>query len=222
MKKERGVERIKRGVQTYQKLLTCGVELFAHHSPDSVSVREITRRADVNVSALNYYFGGKKGFYESVVKYLLEEFISPLLEKVESISKEVEDPLSSLELIIETLITETLVYPYARFFAAISSREQLHPTSAYPLLFPYFARFSSLISSLISAHTRLPPNSFKVRILAHAVIGEVLAFKIGGPSLEKLLNIETKDPETAREIGKIVATAWRRAIENIEIEGGEE
>jgi len=49
-----------------ERILDVSEELFANGSFASVSVRNVTTRADVNLSAVNYYFGSKQGLFQAV------------------------------------------------------------------------------------------------------------------------------------------------------------
>lgn len=49
-------------------LLRVGLELFAEHAFDELSIDDIARRAGVAKGLLYYYFGSKRGFYVEVVR----------------------------------------------------------------------------------------------------------------------------------------------------------
>jgi len=49
-----------------KKLLRAASELFAEKGFDAVSTRDLCSRAEVNVAAISYYFGGKEGLYLEV------------------------------------------------------------------------------------------------------------------------------------------------------------
>lgn len=49
-----------------ERILDVAEELFANASFASVSVRAVTAQADVNLSAVNYYFGSKQGLFHAV------------------------------------------------------------------------------------------------------------------------------------------------------------
>ncbi|PIE25353.1 MAG: TetR family transcriptional regulator [Neptuniibacter caesariensis] len=53
--------------------------LFAEQGFAETTVRQITRRADVNLAAINYHFGSKKGLIQAVA----EKFLSPLCRELE-------------------------------------------------------------------------------------------------------------------------------------------
>ncbi len=54
------------GQDARERILDVSEELFANGSFDSVSIRAVTSKAGVNLSAVNYYFGSKQGLFQSV------------------------------------------------------------------------------------------------------------------------------------------------------------
>ena len=61
------------GDESRARLLATAGELFAERGYNGVSTRELAKAADVNVSAIAYYFRGKKGLYRAVFKQLIED-----------------------------------------------------------------------------------------------------------------------------------------------------
>lgn len=55
-----------------KKLLRAAAELFAEKGFDAVSTRDLCNKAEVNVAAISYYFGGKEGLYLEVFQSYAE------------------------------------------------------------------------------------------------------------------------------------------------------
>jgi AcrR family transcriptional regulator len=49
-----------------ERILDAAEELFAEHGFDGVTVRQVTRKASVDVALAHYYFGTKRGLFDSV------------------------------------------------------------------------------------------------------------------------------------------------------------
>lgn len=72
-------------VSTKEKILTATEHLLAEHGFESVSLRDITNNAEVNVAAVNYHFGSKEKLFEAVqCRHInpINEARLDLLEKV--------------------------------------------------------------------------------------------------------------------------------------------
>ena len=53
-----------------RRLIEAASEMFARHGYAGTRLREIIRTADVDLSAVNHYFGGKEGLYAATLKQL--------------------------------------------------------------------------------------------------------------------------------------------------------
>ena len=56
-------------LKTRQRVLEAAVEGFAEHGFRKATVRNICKRANANVAAINYHFRDKEGLYTSVLQY---------------------------------------------------------------------------------------------------------------------------------------------------------
>jgi AcrR family transcriptional regulator len=62
------------GKESRRRLLETACEVFAENGYYNATVAEICRRADVNVAAVNYYFGGKDKLYVEAWVYAFNEW----------------------------------------------------------------------------------------------------------------------------------------------------
>jgi AcrR family transcriptional regulator len=55
-------------------ILDVAEKLFAEQGFEAISVREISKAADINIAMVSYYFGSKEKLYEEVVNRKLISF----------------------------------------------------------------------------------------------------------------------------------------------------
>ena len=91
---------------TSASIVAAAESLFAEQGFAETTVRQITSRADVNLAAINYHFGSKKGLIEAVA----EKFLSPLCTELESSFDQYHagDTTLTLEDVLETLMRALL------------------------------------------------------------------------------------------------------------------
>ncbi len=58
-----------------QRIFDASVRLFACKGYEGVGVREIARDADVNISMISYYYGGKPGLLKVIIERFFENYI---------------------------------------------------------------------------------------------------------------------------------------------------
>ncbi|WP_328515319.1 TetR/AcrR family transcriptional regulator [Marinobacterium marinum] len=67
------------GTDTSSRIIQAAEKLFAEQGFKETTMRQITTLADVNLAAVNYHFGSKKGLIHSVA----EQSLTPLCEAIE-------------------------------------------------------------------------------------------------------------------------------------------
>lgn len=211
--------RLGRGEKTLQQLLDTGLEAFARYGPEGVSTRHLAKMAGVNSAAIQYYFGSKEGYYLAVVQHLLQTRAAPVLELVSDIAERFHRSGSSrieaenlLPELIQKLAKTVLLYPAARYFASISSREHLHPTKAYELIYPVVERLHRLMSELAAAVLGLAPDSPEAVVRAHALLGQVMLFRIGATTLCRRLQWDSISEPEADWIASVAAQMACRSL----------
>lgn len=108
-----------------EKLIRAGIELFAEYGYDKVSIRQIAAAAGVNSSMISYYFNGKGGLYEAIIKELLHNFD----EFFADIETDKVDPREALKLYIR--IISEIHRKYPPHFVKLIYREMLNPTEIF-------------------------------------------------------------------------------------------
>jgi AcrR family transcriptional regulator len=114
-------------LQPREKILLIALELFAEQGFERATVRQIARKAEVNISAIAYYFGDKAGLYQAA-------FVEPLGSPKDDIEL-FNDPNISLEEALQGLFsgfTEPLKQDkLAMLCTRLHMREMVEPTGLW-------------------------------------------------------------------------------------------
>ena len=107
-------------------LMTVATPLFAENGFHGVSVRELAKAANMNLSMISYYFGGKEALYAAV---LSQQFAT--LGQVADIKTLAMDPLGKFEQYIRSTVERYRKNPYLlRFYTS----ELTNPTPSFELI----------------------------------------------------------------------------------------
>lgn len=75
-------------INTKDKILEAGIELFSQKGYDATSVQEICEKAGVSKGAFFHYFPSKEFFFIEI----LDHWLKDLLKSIEQFTGEIEDP----------------------------------------------------------------------------------------------------------------------------------
>ncbi|MBK1792048.1 TetR/AcrR family transcriptional regulator [Persicirhabdus sediminis] len=93
-------------IETKEKILKAAWKLFAERGFEDVSVRDVTKKANVNLAAVSYYFGGRDG----LIQETLERCMNPLND---ARLKMLEEAVRS-HAKVEQIPTETVLEAFLR------------------------------------------------------------------------------------------------------------
>lgn len=180
--------RSKKDRDTRQKVLVAAEELFAEKGFYGVSVREITSRAKVHLSAVNYHFGSKEDLYFAV-------FRECFLERARRIRKDFRARLKeappSAEAIIRALAEAVLCGSMNDKERVIHyrllAREITEPTKAFAVISEEAVR--PLVSEVMEAlRDHFPKLSEEALLLAVlSLLAQILYFNFARPKVSALI-----------------------------------
>ena len=85
---------------TSASIIKAAEALFAEQGFTETTVRQITSRADVNLAAINYHFGSKKGLIQAVA----EKFLAPLCNELEAMLAQRQSATDAGQITLEELL----------------------------------------------------------------------------------------------------------------------
>jgi AcrR family transcriptional regulator len=114
---------------TRQALLDHATDVFAENGFDGASVRQITRRATVNLAAINYHFGGKEALYREVLRLAVAAISDASLLDEDTIDRVPRE--EAVRLFIRQQVTPLLKHGQVSRYLRIFAWETLAPTPVY-------------------------------------------------------------------------------------------
>ncbi|QLX26275.1 transcriptional regulator CecR [Citrobacter freundii] len=174
-----------KGEQAKNQLIAAALAQFGEYGLHATT-RDIAAQAGQNIAAITYYFGSKEDLYLACAQWIADFIGSqfrPHAEEAERLFTQPEpDRAAMRELILRAcknmimLLTQDDTVNLSKFI----SREQLSPTAAYQLVHDQVINpLHSHLTRLIAAYTGRDANDTQMILHTHAILGEVLAFRLG-------------------------------------------
>lgn len=202
-----------------ERLVVAAYQLFGERDPANVSIREISKVANTNIAAINYHFGSKDGLYTHLIDVIAEamrekidSFYQDFLLKKEQIIKSNIDDIelkifykealkSILELILRAILQN---FNENSFIHRIILREQMTPSSAFPLLYEKSLKHLFIIIDDLLSHidTKSPSKTIKLR--SHAIHGQIVVFVVANATIKERLGSDYYTDEDIEEITAII------------------
>ncbi|HEX8915507.1 MAG TPA: CerR family C-terminal domain-containing protein [Humisphaera sp.] len=121
-----------RQAQTRLRLLDAAAREFAEHGFHHATVRDICKRAEANVAAVNYHFGDKERLYAATLKH----WIGVALEKYPPLMGVAADApaVDRLRGFVRASLNRMLDTGAAGWHGQLMAREMVEPTAAFDSL----------------------------------------------------------------------------------------
>lgn len=183
-----------KGEQARRKLLLAALEKIGAKGYDNASVREIAEAAGQNVAAIAYYFGTKDKLYAAVLEgigeYLSRVFAVVAADSRKMLAEGRVDPEMGrgiMKRMMRTLLGEQLGGDFDKI-RLVMLREQASPSENFDVLYEGTLRpLHELFTRAMCIATGEDPASTEVVFRAHAIFGQVLAFKLARTTLLRRL-----------------------------------
>src|SRR3989442_710535 len=118
-----------------EQILEAAEELFAQKGFEGTSVRELGKKAGINIAMISYYFGSKEKLFEALV----EHRSSFIRERLQLLSRdEKRDPMSKIEMMIDFYVDRIVSHNrFSRILhreLSLQQRSEMHNAIADILL----------------------------------------------------------------------------------------
>ena len=148
------------GERTRGKILAAAEREFAEKGYELASVREISRRAGVNMALANRYFGSKEELYRVVARRLFGDLGAPMAALAEKATDEASWRAAVREWVDDFLFMTLPTEPAQELCAALFRHEVTHPTKFHAEFLhdfgkPVYDALRNLLARVLADETQL-------------------------------------------------------------------
>ena len=178
---------------TQYRILEAAGDVFAESGFRNSTVREICKRAQVNLAAVCYHFGDKEGLYFEVLKYWHD--ISTKKYPMDSAVNEKLPPEERLRNFIQLFLLRMLDEGKPAWFGKLIAKELTEPTAAFDRLLDQVVRpFYRVLELIIEEIIGNRADEETIRLCCESIIGQCLRYKVK-PVIIRLFQQDLYSPE---------------------------
>ena len=167
--------------QTRDRLLDAAREIFSQQGFQGATVREICRRAEANVAAVNYHFGSKDGLLAEALNF------GPLKALQKANAKSGECPEIRLRKFISDFMLMLLDEKNPSSQCRIMARELADPTPALDkIVREAIAPLHEFLGKLVRDIAGNNISETELRHCVHSILGQCLFYRHSHPVLQRL------------------------------------
>ncbi|MBI2286275.1 MAG: CerR family C-terminal domain-containing protein [Nitrosomonadales bacterium] len=167
--------------QTRARLLDAAREVFSQHGFQGATVREICRRAEANVAAVNYHFGSKDGLLAEALNF------APLKAMQLANIEAGGAPEMRLCLFIRDFMLMLLDETNGSLPCRIMARELADPTPALDkIVREAIAPLHEFLGELLREIAGEKTGEAELRRCMHSILGQCLYYRHSHPVLQRL------------------------------------
>ncbi|AOO66578.1 CerR family C-terminal domain-containing protein [Sulfurospirillum halorespirans] len=200
-------------------ILETAYRLFGERSLEDVSIRELAKEANVNISSIHYYYGSKEELYLAVVSSITEIMAQKAGEFTRAFTEAQKEGEATDAFYIHWL--KHLVEMIARsmigrlkknnYLHRIIIREQMTPSKGFELLYQQgLEPVLTILDDLIARISKQEISSCEVRARTHTLLGQIVIFSVQQLTITQRMPFLQEDEERNMEI--IIQTI----LENVE------
>lgn len=200
-----------KGEQAKSQLIAAALAQFGEYGLHATT-RDIAAQAGQNIAAIPYYFGSKEELYLACADWIADFIGSRFASHVERaealLSSATPDRAAIRQLILCacTSIIQLLTRDDTLSLSKFISREQLSPTAACQRVHDrVIAPMHLHLTRLVAAYTGRDASDTQTILHTHALLGEVLAFRLGRETILLRTGWTQFDDDKTTQISQIIA-----------------
>ena len=167
--------------QTRERLLAAARIVFSEHGFQNATVREICRRADVNVAAVNYYFNSKEALFAATLNF------EPLLALCKQDTRDSINAQEQLLNFIRDFLMQLLDEKESSVQCQFMARELAEPTPVLgKIVQEAIAPIHQFVANLVREIVGNSVDDAELRRCVFSIFGQCMYYRHGQPVIQRL------------------------------------
>ncbi|MDX1483090.1 MAG: CerR family C-terminal domain-containing protein [Alphaproteobacteria bacterium] len=195
-------------------------KLFARDGFDAVTIRRIAARAGVNLAAIGYHFGGKKGLYHEVMRQIIIDvapIIEPVVARMRADIKSARGDRRALSDLaarfVRHTLTTVLMNERLRWQHALLVREFAQPSEEFPMILEEAVNpMHDAVAELVAAATGKPATEPETRLLTTDVVGQCMIYQVARNLVCARMGWTDYTPECVESLIAMITGAVQRTL----------
>ena len=168
-----------------RRILDAAGPVFAERGFRDATVRDICRRAHVNIAAVNYYFGGKQRLYAATLKHGAQVALAKF--PPDAGLRAGASPKEALYVFVWSFLWRFLEMGAPEWHGKLCAREMVEPTAALDdlvreVIVPLSRRLHGIVRALLGPRA----SEDRVQRAQLSIVGQCLLYHHQRPVLERL------------------------------------
>ncbi|MCF7809913.1 TetR family transcriptional regulator [bacterium] len=195
-------------IEAKQRIFDAALRLFAMKGYSAVGVREIAREADVNISMISYYYGGKVGILRVIIEQFFDSY-KQILKEIKGQNTSVEDSIYSIVASMVQFLKENPELCMVAFSELPYDEPEIADLKASKVPDMY-----QNVSWLITSHNIPMTDTRLISMIGPTLVGMVFNNFRLRKVIQKAFNVETDDEYDEMFI-KVISTLFLSGIKGI-------
>jgi len=200
-------------LKTKQRLLEVAGAVFAEQGFKNATVREICKRADANVAAINYHFGDKQGLYSETLRYWVRESLAK--HPPDMGINEASTPEEKLDAYVRSFFRRIFDEGRPSWYGKLMAREMIEPTHALDEIIKETMRPISDLRRQILRELLPDASDEQLRRTSLSIIGQIVFYHHCRPAIDKFYPNVCYTPAEIDKLAEHVTRFSLAAIKNL-------
>lgn len=199
--------------QTRERLLAAARVVFSEHGFQNATVREICRRAGVNIAAINYHFSSKEALFAATLNF------EPLLALCEIANQDLVSAQERLVNFIHDFLMQLLDEKESSVQCQFMARELAEPSPVLgKIVQEAIAPIHQFVANLVREIVGTKISEEELRRCVFSIFGQCVYYRHGQPVIQRLhpkLRYDNREIEAiAKHIGEFTIAGLNQIAQN--------